>query len=150
MMRLLIVLALVFASTRAHAQSDLDVVTNTVPPNVMVLLDNSGSMAHVMWHDDFNPRVFYDLGAVGTQCDNIGSVPAIEGSDGLCPGSGDAQDRCPDNDSRRDSGFEIGRWRHACEKMLCLCNTISLIGSKSPVFAFRSDHLQSFRWCPLS
>ncbi len=107
MTRLLIALALVFASTRAHAQSDLDVVTNAVPPNVMVLLDNSGSMAHAMWHDAFNPSVFYDLGAVGTQCDNIGSVPAIEGSDGLCPGSGDAQDRCPDNGSRRGVGFEV-------------------------------------------
>ena len=106
MKHLLIAIVLTLAPARAYAQSDLDVVTSAVPPNVMILLDNSGSMAHAMWHDDFDPRQFHDLGSVGSEC-SVGMVPAIDGSDGLCPGSGDALDRCPDNGNRRRSGQDV-------------------------------------------
>ena len=106
-MRVTLVAALmVLAAGAAQAQSDLDLVTTAVPPNVMVLLDNSGSMAHAMWHGDFDPGVFYDVGTVRNDCD-IGSVPAIAGSDGFCPGSGDSLDRCPDNGNRRSSGNHV-------------------------------------------
>ncbi len=106
MSRLLLALILFLVAARAHAQSDLDVLTNAVPPNVMILLDNSGSMAHAMWHDDFSPNVFHDVGVVDSVCD-IPSVPAIAGSDGFCVGSGDSLDRCPNNGSRRSSGNHV-------------------------------------------
>ena len=61
------VLSLTFALAfciEAPAQSDLELLTRVIPPNVMILLDNSGSMSHAMWPDDFDPEVFYDTGAV--------------------------------------------------------------------------------------
>ena len=106
MRTLLLALVLILAAVPAHAQSDLDVVTSVVPPNVMILLDNSGSMAHAMWPDDFDPGLFHDIGSVVSEC-NIGPLPAIDASDGFCPGSGDALDRCPDNGSRRRSGQDV-------------------------------------------
>lgn len=106
MRALSIALILLVAAAPAYAQSDLDVVSQAVPPNVMILLDNSGSMSHAMWHDDFDPNVFYDVGTVIAECD-IGSVAAIAGSEGTCPGSGDALDRCPDNASTRGSGDHV-------------------------------------------
>ena len=103
---LLVLLLLLAVPTRALGQSDLDLVTSVVPPNVMLLLDNSGSMAHAMWHDAFDADVFHDLGAVLAECD-IGPVPAMAGSDGFCPGIGDPFDRCPDSGSSLDSGDRV-------------------------------------------
>ena len=103
---LLIALFLTAMPARALAQSDLDLVSSVVPPNVMLLLDNSGSMAHSMWADGFDPLVFYDAGSVLTSCD-IGAVPARVGSDGFCVGSGDALDRCPDTGNSLQSATVI-------------------------------------------
>ncbi len=75
MRRLLLALLLLFVPLRAHAQGDLDLVTSVIPPNVMLLLDNSGSMANAMWPDAFDPETFHDTGSVLTSCD-IGAVPA--------------------------------------------------------------------------
>jgi type IV pilus assembly protein PilY1 len=94
------------AANRAEAQSDIDMVTRIVPPNVLLILDNSGSMAHSMWADDFDPTVFYDVGKVRTYC-NVGDVPASPGSAGFCPASGDASGQCPDNESNRSSGSYV-------------------------------------------
>ncbi len=103
---LLVGLFLLAVPARALGQGDLDLVSSVVPPNVMLLLDNSGSMSHAMWADDFDPLVFQDTGSVRTSCD-IGAVPAQLGSDGFCVGSGDALDRCPDNGNSLQSGTEI-------------------------------------------
>ncbi len=106
MRALLIALLLCFASTRAYAQGDLSLVSSVIPPNVMLLLDNSGSMAHAMWHDSFDPNTFQDVGTVLSDCD-IGAVPAMAGSDGFCVGSGDVLDRCPDSNNAFNSGTQI-------------------------------------------
>jgi len=50
------VLALAIAPT-APAQDDSDLFTTAVPPNVLVILDNSGSMNHIVWHPAFDPAV---------------------------------------------------------------------------------------------
>lgn len=34
-------------------------VSTTVQPNVMLLIDDSGSMDHIMWHDSYNPATAY-------------------------------------------------------------------------------------------
>src|SRR5690606_10362625 len=34
-------------------------VTTSVTPNVMLLMDDSGSMDNIIWHDDFDPTVTY-------------------------------------------------------------------------------------------
>ena len=39
----------------ARAQDDTDLFTVSVPPNVMLLVDNSGSMNEIVWHPDFDP-----------------------------------------------------------------------------------------------
>ena len=101
----LFVLAVTF-SLGARAQDDLALVSTSVPPNVMILYDNSGSMSHAIWHQDFDPDVFYDTGAVRAEC-TIGDVPAIAGSAGYCPGSGDAADQCPSSGSSFRSGGVI-------------------------------------------
>ncbi len=56
----LIALALVlFLAGDARAQGDLDLLAASVPPNVMILFDNSGSMNHHLWDDDFDTSVVY-------------------------------------------------------------------------------------------
>lgn len=39
----------------ARAQDDTDLFSVAVPPNVLLLMDNSGSMNHIVWHPDFDP-----------------------------------------------------------------------------------------------
>jgi type IV pilus assembly protein PilY1 len=34
-------------------------VSTAVEPNVMLLIDNSGSMAQIMWHKDYDPATTY-------------------------------------------------------------------------------------------
>ena len=52
-------LAIRLANSR---QDDLSVLSQTpVAPNVMLLIDTSASMANAIWHDDFDPNVFYDV-----------------------------------------------------------------------------------------
>ncbi len=106
-LRLLNIVALsllLAAQARAQGESDLSVLssTNNAPPNVLLLFDTSGSMAHVVWEDAFDTKVFYDLTA-GTAC-TIGAVPVMAGTNGQCPGSGEAADACPDNDSYIGNG----------------------------------------------
>ncbi len=69
----LVALALVLilaGEVRAHG--DVDLITSSVPPKVMILFDNSGSMTHHLWDDDFDTSVTYSSwcgllsGATGT------------------------------------------------------------------------------------
>ncbi|MFQ5473464.1 MAG: hypothetical protein ACE5FA_11350, partial [Dehalococcoidia bacterium] len=39
------------------AGGDTDLFTSVVPPNVMLVVDNSGSMNHVVWHPAFDPAL---------------------------------------------------------------------------------------------
>ncbi|MDP6981311.1 MAG: PilC/PilY family type IV pilus protein [Myxococcota bacterium] len=41
----------------ATAQGDADLFTANVAPNVVLMVDNSGSMNHVVWHEAFDPAV---------------------------------------------------------------------------------------------
>ena len=38
-------------------ETDLALFSTSVSPNVVIVLDNSGSMDHVVWHPDFDPTV---------------------------------------------------------------------------------------------
>ena len=42
-------------------ENDLRLVADQsgAPPNVMILFDTSGSMRHIIWHEDFNPKLVY-------------------------------------------------------------------------------------------
>ncbi len=42
---------------RADVDSDLFLFTTSVPPNVAVVLDNSGSMNEIVWHPAYDPTV---------------------------------------------------------------------------------------------
>ena len=80
----------------ARAQDDLALVTQVVPPNVMILYDDSGSMRSVVWSDAYDSQIFHDIGGLAAaNCTVPAAVPAVGGSDGLCPGSGDPLGRCP-------------------------------------------------------
>ena len=110
-------LLVVLFTSSAYAQDDINLLTKVVPPNVMILVDNSGSMAHGMWHGDFDQKVFYDIGTVTTACD-IPATPVRPGSTGHCPGSGDATSQCPESGSSLSDGDRVtvsrtdeGGWR---------------------------------------
>lgn len=50
-----IALSAALAAAPARAQDDTDLFTVAVPPNVLLVVDNSGSMNHIVWHPDFDP-----------------------------------------------------------------------------------------------
>ena len=78
-------------SGRAQAAGDLDLfIGDSVPPNVMLIIDNSGSMSEHLWDDDFIPQKVYP-----STC-WVGST--IGGSS--CPGLGNPGDECPNHLSR--------------------------------------------------
>ena len=41
----------------AGAQDDTALFSTQVPPNVILLVDNSGSMNHIVWHPEYEPSV---------------------------------------------------------------------------------------------
>lgn len=43
------------AAAPAHAEDDTSLFTVAVPPNVMIFVDNSGSMNSIVWHPAFDP-----------------------------------------------------------------------------------------------
>ena len=103
--------ALALLAGPARAQDDTALFGITVQPNVMIIFDNSGSMAHAMWPTTFDPKLFYDSAAIysnaakncNTGTFNLGAVPEIANSTGLCPGSGDDDadanaDECPESE----------------------------------------------------
>ena len=51
------------AAPPARAQDDTDLFTTSVPPNVLLLMDNSGSMNQIVWHPDFDPTATYSCSA---------------------------------------------------------------------------------------
>jgi hypothetical protein len=77
----------------AHAAmaDDLDLVTTSVPPNVVILFDNSGSMNHHLWDGDFDPNKVYPGWCW------FGQAPTVAGSS--CPGLGNPGDECPNNET---------------------------------------------------
>jgi type IV pilus assembly protein PilY1 len=74
-----LILVLVLAA-EARAQGDLDLLSLSVRPNVVILFDNSGSMNHHMWDDDFDRTVTYPSwcglasGATGTVTYSVSSA----------------------------------------------------------------------------
>ena len=44
----------------AQTEDDLFLFTSSVAPNVLIQLDNSGSMNHIVWHPAFDPDGTYD------------------------------------------------------------------------------------------
>ncbi len=56
LLRALGVSALLAAPALGQTVNDTALFTAVVPPNVMLLVDNSGSMNHVVWHGAFDPN----------------------------------------------------------------------------------------------
>ena len=50
----------------AQTEDDLFLFTSSVAPNVLIQLDNSGSMNHIVWHPDFDPDGSYDCNYYGS------------------------------------------------------------------------------------
>ncbi|MAE95703.1 MAG: hypothetical protein CL910_13690 [Deltaproteobacteria bacterium] len=48
---------LLLAASASAQVDDQALFTTAVPPNVMLMVDNSGSMHHVVWHPSFDPAV---------------------------------------------------------------------------------------------
>jgi type IV pilus assembly protein PilY1 len=53
-------------STLSDIDADLFLFTTSVPPNVVIVLDNSGSMNHLVWHPAYDPTATYSC----TEYDN--------------------------------------------------------------------------------
>ncbi|MDJ0865357.1 MAG: PilC/PilY family type IV pilus protein [Myxococcota bacterium] len=68
-----VTLALLYAPVaQGQSTDDTALFSVAVPPNVMLLVDNSGSMNHLVWHPEFDPAVTYSCnegngGWTGTQ-----------------------------------------------------------------------------------
>jgi type IV pilus assembly protein PilY1 len=103
--------ALALLAGTARAQDDVALFGNAVQPNVMIIFDNSGSMAHAMWPTTFDPKKFYDSALTynnpakncTTGTNNLPAVAEAAGSANLCPGSGDDDldanpNECPDSE----------------------------------------------------
>jgi type IV pilus assembly protein PilY1 len=82
--------AFLTAKTVGAQFGDIDAFSGYVPPNVVVLLDNSDSMNHHLWDDDFDPEKLYP-----GYC-SWPTAPTIPGTS--CPGNGNPGDLCPNND----------------------------------------------------
>ena len=99
---------------KAQGESDLDLLYSqkSVPPNIAILLDDSGSMAMALWPSGFNPKLFHDDGSGAAACSSLdsGTVDRLSGTSGLCPGSGDGS-YCPDN-----SAYLAGGKSFSCSK----------------------------------
>ena len=55
----LAVCAALFASPAGRAEDDTALFSVNVPPNVLLVVDNSGSMNNMVWHPDFDPEATY-------------------------------------------------------------------------------------------
>jgi hypothetical protein len=97
--------ALAGSASAQVVENDLRLVADQAgaPPNVMLIFDTSGSMTNVVWHENFNPKVRYDVAA---GCNGI-AVNAKPNTAGQCPGSGITGDACPDNEDTIDAGVEF-------------------------------------------
>ena len=53
-------LLLAFLAPTSSVANDADLFTTTaVAPNVLLVIDNSASMNHIIWHEDFDPAATY-------------------------------------------------------------------------------------------
>jgi len=50
-------LALLIAAPAVSVIDDTVLFSTNVTPNVLLVIDNSGSMSHIVWHEDFDPDV---------------------------------------------------------------------------------------------
>jgi type IV pilus assembly protein PilY1 len=71
--------ALVSASP-ATAQDDSALFSTSVAPNVVFVVDNSGSMNEIMWHPNFTPNVATNCSIFGKETPNVGSGLPSSGS----------------------------------------------------------------------
>ena len=55
----LAVCAALLASSAGRAEDDTALFSVNVPPNVLLVVDNSGSMNNMVWHPDFDPEATY-------------------------------------------------------------------------------------------
>lgn len=82
--------ALLAAPTLAQTVNDTALFSAVVPPNVMLLVDNSGSMNHVVWHPTYDPSAVNTCNYWGDSTDYF-----VDPSDGdtFPSGSGDTNFR---------------------------------------------------------
>ena len=50
----------ILTASRAGIADDTDLFTTQVAPNVMLIVDNSGSMNQISWHTAYRPDAVYD------------------------------------------------------------------------------------------
>ena len=96
---LTLLLGMALAGTARAGSTDLDLLSGgSLAPNTVILFDNSGSMKHHVWDDDFDPdKLYADACWTGT---------TIAGSS--CPGLGNPGDECPDNQPYTSFDHEDG------------------------------------------
>ena len=61
-----LVAAMLAPSRSAHTEDDTALFSVNVPPNVMLVIDNSGSMNNMVWHPDFNAAATYSCSATSS------------------------------------------------------------------------------------
>ncbi|MBW2496700.1 MAG: hypothetical protein JRF61_05450 [Deltaproteobacteria bacterium] len=62
---------LMASSASAQTEDDIFLFTSSVAPNVLIQLDNSTSMNHIVWHPTFDPTATYDCAVFDPNLDYI-------------------------------------------------------------------------------
>ncbi len=78
----IIATGILFAGSTEVRADDTALFTTSVPPNVLFIFDNSGSMNNIVWHPEFEAGAIYQ-GDAGENCTFI-SDPTDPGWDPLC------------------------------------------------------------------
>ena len=78
----IIAMAILFAGSTEVRADDTALFTTSVPPNVLFIFDNSGSMNNIVWHPEFEAGAIYQ-GDAGENCTFIAD-PTDPDWDELC------------------------------------------------------------------
>ena len=79
----IIAMAILFAGSTEVRADDTALFTTSVPPNVLFIFDNSGSINNIVWHPEFEPGALYQ-GDAGANCTSL-AAPTEPDWDVPCP-----------------------------------------------------------------
>ncbi|MFV1982286.1 MAG: pilus assembly protein [Thiohalomonadales bacterium] len=94
------------AASLSIPDSPLTVTTFTLP-NIMFLLDDSGSMRNMTWHSGYDPTVTYNDWSPGNNCNNLGNWCSTQSNVYLSPTTGSPNRGVPQGSC--GTGYKEGR-----------------------------------------
>lgn len=122
----IIAMGILFAGSTEVRADDTALFTTSVPPNVLFIFDNSGSMNNIVWHPEFEAGAIYpgdpkerriSIGAGIPNAPRVSVGPLGDGGGGgpcqdmvvVITSEGEGFTECPGG--RPNSGLRIRAWR---------------------------------------